>query len=78
MNADKTPSNGGSREPGASFRDEVRSKYPALAERARTGPKAAIRLFCIECMGGSRSEARTCQTRDCFLWPHRGAAWNQP
>jgi len=57
------------------FRDEVREKYPALAKRAQVGPKAAIRLFCIECMGGSKADAKACETRGCFLWPHRGVAW---
>lgn len=59
----------------ASFRDEIRAKLPKLAERAKNGPKAAIRLFCVECMGGSKGDAKRCETRDCFLWPHRGASW---
>lgn len=59
----------------ATFRDEICARYPALAERAKNGPKAAIRLFCIECHGGSKTEARACQVRECFLWPHRGASW---
>ena len=59
----------------ATFRDEIRAKYPVLASRAERGPKAAIRLFCIECMGGSKADAKACATTGCFLWPHRGAGW---
>lgn len=55
----------------ATFRDEISTKYPALAARAAKGPKAAIRMFCIECMGGSKA----CRVEACFLWPHRGASW---
>ncbi|RPJ39801.1 MAG: hypothetical protein EHM35_01455 [Planctomycetaceae bacterium] len=59
----------------ATFRDEIRAKYPALAARAERGPKAAIRMFCIECMGGQKADAKACRVEACFLWPHRGASW---
>lgn len=60
-----------------SFRDEIRKTMPKLAARAERGAKPAIRLFCIECMGGNKRDAKHCQTRDCFLWPHRGAGWSE-
>ena len=52
------------------LRDEIRAKYPTRAARASRSAKSAIRLFCIECFGGDAGDARRCQERDCFLWPH--------
>ena len=57
------------------FREEVEKKYPAMVAKAASSRLVALRLFCVECMGGSRTEAKACQKRDCFLWPHRGASW---
>lgn len=51
----------------ANGRDELRAQFPGLAKS--TAPRAAAKLFCIECMGGSLREARECGIRDCFLWP---------
>ncbi len=34
----------------------------------------AIILFCVECCGGERAEARRCEERTCFLWPFGPAA----
>lgn len=31
----------------------------------------AIRGFCVECSGGSQSEARRCTAVHCQLWPYR-------
>ena len=57
---------------------ELRLKYPGLAARADKGQKlACIRLFCVECYGGSLRDARTCPTRDCPLWGAAGAAWSR-
>lgn len=58
-----------------SLRLEMEGKLPIAHERAKTRPKTAIRLFCIECMGGNTRDAKACEVRDCYLWPHRGAAW---
>ena len=52
------------------LRDEIRAKYHERAARAGKSAKSAIRLFCPECCGGEVGEARRCQVRDCFLWPH--------
>jgi hypothetical protein len=55
----------------ATTRDEIRSKRPGLALAAMKGGRlAAIRLHCIECVGGSFAEASRCETSDCFLWIH--------
>ena len=57
------------------LRDEIRTKFPNAAAAAATASRRqAIRLFCIECMGGSSKDARECETRDCFLWPYGPAA----
>ena len=54
---------------------EIRRKKPALAKAADKGSrKAAIRLFCYECMGGDYAEARNCASRDCPLWSYGAAA----
>ena len=46
--------------------------------RERTGHEparaAAVILNCVECMGGSRPDARRCDTTDCFMWPFGPAA----
>jgi hypothetical protein len=58
-------------------RDEIRNKYPSLAKKAASGRRlAAIRLFCIECMGGNAADARTCETSVCPLWNCRGRSGN--
>lgn len=49
------------------MRAELRARFPGLAKA--TSPRSQVRLFCIECMGGSAKDARECETRDCFLWP---------
>ena len=52
------------------LRDDIRAKYPGLAKAGAAGQRLpAITLACCECMGGSLREAKTCETRDCFLWP---------
>lgn len=50
-----------------------RKKHPGLAIKADYGGSrtAAIHLFCITCMGGSRSDAVSCQTKTCPLWQFR-------
>jgi hypothetical protein len=46
---------------------------PALAARAYKGnsPMAAVRLFCLACMGGSASEVAKCTDKVCSLWRFR-------
>ena len=59
---------------------EIRAKRPALAKRAENGSKsAAIRLFCLECMGGSPYDVRACKTRECPLFWYRmpGKKWRE-
>jgi len=55
-----------------SIKDEIAKKYPALASALQRSKAAAIKLACVECMGGSGREARNCTQQDCYLWPH---AW---
>lgn len=50
----------------------IAAKYPALVRRARTNsPLAAIRCFCLECVGESPAVIRDCSDNACFLWPFR-------
>lgn len=36
----------------------------------------AIRLFCLQCMGGSESEVINCTVKDCPLYKYRLGAKN--
>lgn len=50
----------------------LRQQYPGLSKRADTGSRqAAIRLFCLECMGGNSAEVKKCCARECPLWSYR-------
>ncbi len=33
--------------------------------------KKAIKKYCIECSGGSKSEAEKCRMKSCPLWAYR-------
>jgi hypothetical protein len=48
----------------------VQIRQKGLVARAKTSKVAAIKLFCYECMGGSVSDAKKCESKECFLWPH--------
>jgi len=57
----------------SSINDEIRRKYPGAAKKADIDRSraAAIKLHCLSCSGGSRSEVSNCLVYDCFLWPLR-------
>lgn len=58
------------------LREEIEEKMPKTVDRANNGSKvAAIRLFCLECMGGRRQDAIHCTTTECWLHAHRGSTW---
>ena len=40
-------------------------------ETSHTNPVKAIRMKCLDCSGGSRTEAERCQVKDCALYPFR-------
>lgn len=42
-----------------------------LRIRAKTSRAAAVKLFCLDCVGGTRAEVRDCTAKDCALYPHR-------
>lgn len=42
-----------------------------LALPGPQSPIRAIRAKCVDCSGGSQSEARKCVMVDCALWPFR-------
>ena len=51
---------------------ELRAKYHGLDKRLTNGDKAAaIRLFCLECMGGSQLEVTNCTAPPCPLYEFR-------
>lgn len=52
------------------MRDEIRTRLPKAAAAAVKSRSTAVRLFCVECMGGQAKDARNCAERDCFLWLH--------
>jgi hypothetical protein len=58
-------------------RTELAATWPPTADVARDAghqpqsPLAAIRAKCVDCSGGSPSEARRCEAVDCPLWPFR-------
>ena len=47
------------------------SRNDLLALGHPTSPIKAIRAHCVDCSGGSSSEARKCTVIDCPLWPLR-------
>jgi len=52
--------------------EEIRAKKPGMAKRAAAGSRqAAIRLFCLECMGGQRQLVSGCGDRLCSLHAFR-------
>jgi hypothetical protein len=42
-----------------------------LRSRASTSKAAAIKLFCIECVGDERDDIRNCTATGCALYAHR-------
>lgn len=42
-----------------------------LRVRAKTSRASAIKLFCLECVGGCRKDVRECTAADCALYPFR-------
>lgn len=52
--------------------DEVRKRFPNLAQRSDRGSlSASVRLFCLECVGGHELSVRQCDQYKCPLHPHR-------
>lgn len=50
---------------------KLRRTYPGLAQRAEKWPTKAIRLFCLDCMGGSAKCVNECEASSCPLHPFR-------
>lgn len=56
------------------YREMVRDgKVPTPEEKFRKHPTPlkAIRLFCIDCQGGTRRGPASCESRTCPLWAFR-------
>ena len=48
----------------------VRNAMP-IKIRAKTSRAAAVKLFCLECVGRVRKDVTNCTALDCALYPHR-------
>lgn len=53
--------------------NEVRVSRPQLGQKAdyEGSRTAAIHVFCLSCMGGSRAEVAACKSFSCPLWQFR-------
>jgi len=51
----------------------VGKKHPKLAKKAlyANSAKAAIRLFCLHCVGDSAKDVKNCTDIECPLWRYR-------
>ena len=50
---------------------QVPFKYQALYERRKKSRKAAIRSFCLSCVGYVSEEVKLCTDPDCPLFSYR-------
>jgi hypothetical protein len=50
---------------------EVPAVYAGIATRARSSRAAAVRLFCLQCVGYTRKDVTNCTAPKCPLYPHR-------
>jgi len=50
---------------------EIPPKYRAMYERRKTSRKAAIRSFCLECVGYQPEEVKRCTDTGCPLFFYR-------
>jgi len=51
---------------------ELRKKWPKMEAARQAGSRrAAIRQFCLTCMGGDLAEVRRCASSECPLHPFR-------
>jgi hypothetical protein len=54
------------------FREEIKRRYPKTVARAQSGSRAAaMKLQCVECMGGDLGEVYACTDKGCWLFPFR-------
>ncbi len=52
--------------------DKLRARHKHLDKASLDGaPLSCIRLFCLECMGGSAKEVAVCSAPKCPLYPLR-------
>lgn len=52
--------------------DILRAKRPGLARRVDLGhPLAAVRMFCLQCVGDSALDVKRCAIDDCPLYRFR-------
>jgi hypothetical protein len=53
--------------------NELRERYPGIGRKAdyENSRAAAIKLFCLQCMGGSRQAVAGCEAYSCPLFTFR-------
>lgn len=51
--------------------ETIPKKYRGLENKVDSSRKAAIRLFCLECVGFAQEEVRLCAGKDCPLFHWR-------
>lgn len=57
---------------------QLRITHPGLDKGSRRRARPAVRLYCLECTGGSRADTAACTVVLCPLYPHReGKAVNK-
>ena len=57
---------------------ELRARHRDLAGREARNVRAAVRLFCLACMGGTAGEVERCTVTGCPLYPHRSGQMPEP
>lgn len=60
------------------FRDELKLKYPKMNARKETSRKAAMRLMCLECVGGVSAEVAACTDSGCPMHAFRPKTQTRP
>jgi hypothetical protein len=50
---------------------QLKAQYPSLTKLAERSPLRAIRLFCLQCMGGNSTEVGRCAVTNCPLYIFR-------
>lgn len=54
------------------FRDELKAKFPKTVARAASGSRqSAIKLMCLECVGGEKPAIKACSDGGCAPYPYR-------
>lgn len=54
------------------WRQQILDSHKGLAKKVENNStSAAVRLFCLECVGNRSADVKNCSDKGCFLWPYR-------